>query len=226
MTDHQRPCREFIFIRHGESESNADLVTDHPRTIRLTEKGTQQAQAKAAAWTEQPDIFITSKYLRTQQTALPFQQKFPGVAHEEWNIHEFTFLDPYKYSGTTFSQRHPFSSAYWQKADPHYKDADHAESFAEFVQRCHETLTCMRTSAYNKGLVFCHGYFMKGLIMALDGHFASPSSETMQRFQAFHKSMPLDNCDVVRFSVRGDDVRYTLQNNTPSLPETRPILID
>lgn len=200
--------REFIFIRHGESVSNADLPTDHPQTILLTPKGTQQAQDAAARWQHAPDLFITSKYIRTQLTAEPFRARFPAVPHEEWDIHEFTHLDPEKYKGTTFSQRLPGSKAYWEKADPNHKDGPLAESFAEFAARCHSTLARMKASQQQSSVVFCHGFFIKGLIFALDGHMDTLSHETMPKFLQFHHNTPLDNCAVVRFYVNDDRITH------------------
>lgn len=202
------PIREFIFIRHGESVSNADLATDHPQTILLTPKGAQQASDKAAAWDLVPDIFITSKYVRTQLTAQPFQAKFPNVAHEEWDIHEFTHLDPVKYKGTTFTQRLPGSRAYWDKADPYHKDGPLSESFAEFSARCLATLARMKQSGYQRSLAFCHGFFIKGLVFALEGNMDTLSPETMPKFLTFHLNTPLDNCGVARFFIHGDSITY------------------
>lgn len=206
------PSREFIFIRHGESESNADLATEHPKTINLTPKGIQQARDRAAAWIDVPDIFVTSKYVRTRQTAAPFMDKFPAVPVEEWDIHEFTFLDPQKYKGTTFTERQPHSKAYWEKADPFHKDSAFAESFAEFMQRCLNTLARMQQSPHARVVAFCHGFFIKGLMLAIDGHFTQTNSTTMQTFQELHKTVRVDNCDVVRFVIEGDRIRYHYDN--------------
>ena len=203
------PAREFIFIRHGESVSNADLPTEHPQTIALTPKGAQQALDKAATWQIAPDIFITSKYIRTQLTAAPFRAKFPDVPHEEWDIHEFTYLDPVKYRGTTVTQRRPHTDAYWQKADPYHKDSPEAESFAEFAARCQTALARIRQSQHQRSIAFCHGYFMKGLVLALDGHFDEVSDKTMALFNEFHHRQPLDNCAVLRLHINDDQIAYT-----------------
>lgn len=208
LSAHTLPTREFIFIRHGESVSNADLPTDHPQTIALTPKGAKQASDKAAMWEMAPDIFITSKYIRTQLTAAPFQAKFPNVPHQEWDIHEFTYLDPVKYSGTTVTQRRPHTDAYWQKADPHHKDAPEAESFAEFAARCRATLARIKQNQHQHSIAFCHGYFMKGLALALDGHFDDVSHTTMALFNDFHHRQPLDNCAVLRLRINNDSITY------------------
>lgn len=211
MSAQPLPSREFIFIRHGESESNAGLVTQYPSTVNLTPKGIQQASDAATRWQDAPDVFITSKYVRTVQTARPFLQKFPHVPSEEWDIHEFTHLDPDKYKGTNFADRLPHVQAYWEKADPYHKDGTLAESFAAFMQRCLNTLERMRQSHHTRSVVFCHGYFMKGLMLAVDGHFSVVDSDTMHRFYAFNKSMPLDNCGVVRFIAQGETVSYAVE---------------
>ena len=207
--------REFIFIRHGESESNAGLVTQYPRTVNLTPKGVQQALDAATQWQDAPDVFITSKYLRTQQTAQPFLKKFPHVPSEEWDIHEFTHLDPDKYKGTTFTDRLPHVQAYWEKADPQHKDGALAESFAAFMQRCLNTLERMRQSPHRRSMAFCHGFFMKGLMLAVDGHFTAVNSDTMRRFYTFNQSVTVDNCGIIRFAIQGDAISYTLDSISP-----------
>ena len=58
-------------IRHGESEANAGLPTSDVALIELTEKGHQQAQKVASAFTQAPSLIVTSPYIRTKQTAQP-----------------------------------------------------------------------------------------------------------------------------------------------------------
>jgi len=84
---------DILFIRHAESESNAGLRTEHPATIRLTERGQAQA-ALTAQFLPRPALLVTSPYQRTKATAAPLLARFPGAPQAEWPVQEFTFLKP------------------------------------------------------------------------------------------------------------------------------------
>jgi probable phosphoglycerate mutase len=89
------------FIRHAESEANAGLAKTYPDTIPLTLKGFTQARLLAEPIATEPDLIITSPYLRTQQTAQPLADKYPLVPTERWPKHEFNFLSPITLSPLT-----------------------------------------------------------------------------------------------------------------------------
>src|SRR5512133_1990184 len=115
------------FIRHAESESNAGMRTEHPATIRLTKRGIEQARLTSQIFINTPDLIVTSPYLRTQTTAAPLIERFPGTPHVEWWVQEFTYLDPSYWNGTTFHERQLVAHAYWERSDPRYRDSDNAE---------------------------------------------------------------------------------------------------
>lgn len=94
-------------IRHGESESNADLRTSHPSETTLTPKGLIEAERVAGRFVEAPDLIVVSPYLRSRQTAEPTLQRFAEIAIEEWPVHEFTYLHPNRYRDTMGSERMP-----------------------------------------------------------------------------------------------------------------------
>lgn len=71
----------------------AGLRTEHPATIRLTERGQTQA-ALTAKTLPSPALVVTSPYLRTKQTAAPFLWRFLNAPQAEWPVQEFTFLNP------------------------------------------------------------------------------------------------------------------------------------
>lgn len=206
MTSQKAPPmrNDFYFIRHGESESNAGLKTDNPNTVSLTPHGWGEARHKARLFHERPDRIITSKYRRTQQTAEPFIEKFAGVPVEEWNIHEFTYLPVTRYKNTTNLERQPHIRKFWTAADPQYKEDDTAESFAEFANRCRETVAQMRDNPSGLTLAFSHGYLIKGVLFLLNGHMEKINAETMRKFWQYHAGYVVENCAELRFTINPD----------------------
>ncbi len=93
--------KRLHLIRHAESHSNAGLPTERPGTYPITALGRAQAERFALSGGE-PDLIVTSPYVRTQMTAEPFRKRFPDVPHETWPVQEWTFLSPEYYKGTTF----------------------------------------------------------------------------------------------------------------------------
>ena len=126
---------KICFIRHAESESNAGGRSSDPATIPLSKQGIAQAEALALTLSDKPSLVVTSRYIRTKQTASPVIKKFKDVSHEEWDIHEFTYLSPTKCENTTSADRLPMVQAYWEKCDPFYCDGEGAESFIDFIKR-------------------------------------------------------------------------------------------
>ncbi len=214
-------AKRILFIRHGESESNAGAKTEHPQSINLTDTGRQQARDKAAALDVAPDLIVTSSYIRTQQTAEPFLARFAGVPAEEWNIHEFTFLAADKYKNTTNEERRPDLMKFWTNADPDHRDGDDSETFNEFVGRCRDTVEKMKKAQGDTILVFCHGYTMNCLCYLLDGKFdKGVTPQSMLDFWDWHAENKIDNCATIEFAVNGDSV--TQVKKSPAPPARKP----
>lgn len=219
--------KTVYFIRHGESQSNAGEKTSSAGEVNLTSRGIQEAFNRAAGWEEKPDLIVTSPYIRTKQTAAPMIEKFPGTPQEEWNIHEYTYLSALKYSGTTNVERRPHMMAYWDRADPDYKDDKDAESFNEFVKRCKDTVEKIRTAEGPVTIAYCHGYMMNGILMALDGRFDKVDGSTMKAFWDFHAEHKVNNCDVFRFDVEDGKVTYVpASGNAPQKKPKGPAFND
>lgn len=219
--------KKVIFIRHGESESNAGQKTQHPQSINLTPKGRQEAEDKAAGFTARPDLVATSRYVRTKQTAEPFLKKFDAVPVAEWNIQEFTFLSAAKYKDTTNAERMPFLEEYWNRADPYYKDDDTAESFVEFVGRCRDAVEQMKKCDDGLTVAFSHGYLMNGIRFLLKGGFEKTDSDTMRDFWTYHKTHKIENCATLEFEVEGNKVSL-VETAKPAQPRKphRPFILD
>lgn len=213
--------RAFYFIRHGESESNAGLKTQHPRTIALTPTGRAQAESKAQGFSHRPDLIVTSRYIRTGQTAAPFMKKFAGVPVQEWNIHEFTYMSADKYKDTTNLERRPHIDAYWDRADPHHRDDATSESFADFAARCRDTVNRMKACDAPVTLAFSHGYMMRGVLFTLEGRFDEVTPQTMRDFWHTHLNSRIHNCAKFDFEILRDGVAFTGHD---MIDETAPLL--
>jgi len=171
-----------IFIRHGESTTNAGAVCEDVALVELTERGWQQARDLAAGWTETPDLIVTSPYTRARQTAQPTIELFPQVPVEVWPIQEFMSLEPIRWNRTTFEERRPFSDSYWRSCDPNWSDGPAAETFATLLQRTEDAL--MRLSAMPpESLVFAfgHGHFMQAVRVTV----LHPSAGPAEKMRAF-----------------------------------------
>lgn len=205
-------AKKVLFIRHGESQSNAGEKTEHPLSIKLTQTGVQQAAEAAQHFSLRPALIVTSKYIRTKQTAEVFLEKFGYVPQEEWDIHEFTFLSPAKYKGTTNLERKSHIEAYWKAEDPLSRE-EGAESFTDFSHRCKSTLDRIKNCPEGLTLAFSHGYVMLGLTFALEGKFDVITQETMRDFWITHNARRIPNCGQIAFIAEGGNLR--LENETP-----------
>ena len=151
----------FWFIRHGESESNAGLASTSPQSIKITEKGFQQAECIANYIQNKPSLFIHSPYLRTKQTGQPLFEKFPNVPIEVWPIQEYTYLPEENYYQTTTMQRYPKAQEYFRKGDPDYIAGEGAESFNQFRSRIKTTFDKLRILDSKFTVIIGHGWFMR-----------------------------------------------------------------
>lgn len=75
---------DVFFLRHGESQANADYVFATPDSP-LTEKGIAQAIAAGRAYEGGFDRIIASPLLRTRQTATYFWGAHPGLPAVEYD---------------------------------------------------------------------------------------------------------------------------------------------
>lgn len=195
----------FYLIRHGESASNAGEKTLDAASTTLTERGWQGARANATSFPETPHLIVTSRYIRTAQTAKPLLERFASVPVEEWDIHEFTYMSADKYAGTTTFDRRPFIDEYWKRIDPHFADGD-GESFAQFAARCRAFIARMGNTT-GITAAFSHGHFTRGVLHALQGNFDSVTPATMTAFWQDHHANPIPNCTRYVFAVGDGKVK-------------------
>ncbi|NJN53854.1 MAG: histidine phosphatase family protein [Anaerolineae bacterium] len=108
-------------------------------------------------------------------------------------VHEFTYLHPDRYNGTTGNQRGPFAQAYWERNDPWEQEGGEGESFAALLMRVQETLSRLYEMSAEFTAVFSHGLFLRAMLWsALTGiHSATP--ENMRRYHNFVRGVWMPN---------------------------------
>lgn len=79
-------------------------------------------------------------------------------------MEEFTYLEPSRWNGTSRTERLPHIEAYWQTADPSYRDGPRAESFDTLLGRVETTLARLeKLPADALVYAFSHGQFMQAV---------------------------------------------------------------
>jgi broad specificity phosphatase PhoE len=202
MTEPASPVStKIILVRHGQSVTNAGGRAADQVSNPLTELGRAQSREFADRFDCKPTLFVTSPFLRAQQTSEPLRQRFPDVPVEEWPIQEFSFLNPALHKGTSEADRESHVVAYWQREDPAYMDGAEAESFTLFLDRARETIR--RLAATDPGgciVVFTHGFFMQAIRLMLLFPNAT-DAELMANFQRFHFLNLIQNIGSLEFEV-------------------------
>ncbi len=186
-----------IFIRHGQSTGNAGIPCHDLALLELTELGWQQAKKIAFAWTERPNLIVTSPYLRAQQTATPTIESFQNVPVEVWPIQEFTYLQPSRWNGTLSEERMPHILRYWDRANPNYCDGDGAESFGMLLRRAERALERLQALSEDTLVyAFSHGQFIQAIrSVIMDKELTD--QEKMQQFWRKGEPPAIRNCQLV-----------------------------
>jgi probable phosphoglycerate mutase len=184
-------------IRHAESVANFGGATDDPARIPLTERGKVQARHLAAAFPRSPAMIVTSGYARTKLTAQPTLKRFPDIPHQEWPVHEFTYLHSLHGELTTAAQRRPMVEEYWLQADPFYVDGPAAESFAGLLNRARALLQQLQQCVDGPVAVFTHGQFIRAVLWVLMTEPIAPTATEMRLFRAFVIAFQLPNTAIV-----------------------------
>ncbi len=201
-------------IRHGQSQANAGVATEHPKSIALTELGLEQAQQIAHQISFTPQTVIVSPYSRTLETARPLLSKLRSngveVLVKEWAIQEFTYLSPVRCRGTTAAERQVWAQAYWQRADPDWEDGDGAESFRQLMARV-EQFSLQLAQEAGPTVVFGHGMFFKAFLIGLE-YGTEASAEAMHRYRTLESAAPIHNAEIVPLKASSDGTWLTFQD--------------
>ena len=186
-------------IRHAQSAGNAGLPTDYPDSNPLTATGLEDAQRIAKAIAPAPDLIVTSPYQRARQTAEPTRLRYPTARFEVLPVHEFTFLAPAGFVGTTVLDRRPAVVDYWDRADPAYCHGPGAESWQDLFRRVRALLERLRQEP-GFTVVFTHDQFIKAVLFELRFKPEVLHRDCMISFREFLGQTRVANGEIVRLS--------------------------
>jgi probable phosphoglycerate mutase len=195
--------KTVLLIRHAESQANVGRTTSNAEAIELTEAGLAQAQELAERINQKPELIVTSPYIRTLHTAQPLLDKFSDVKHEQWHVHEFTYLSPAKCRNTTMEERIPWAIEYWERNDPDYRDGDGVESFADFIKRICQIQSQLSQRPEQFIIVFSHFQFINAILWLKTRNLPSNiTGVNMQDFRIYLLSQsPISNAQIIRYEV-------------------------
>ncbi|ANY89631.1 phosphoglycerate kinase [Pseudomonas putida] len=180
-------------VRHGESAANAGRPTKDHASIPLTAKGLEQAHMVARSFTNAPGLIVASPFLRAQATAQVTAARYPAVAFETWPIQEYTYLAPARCVDTTLAQRRGWVEAYWQRADPAYRDGEGAESFQELVGRARSFLHRLGKHPATDIAVFSHGQLINTVAWLLEHEPQEIDGLAMQDWREYEIANHIEN---------------------------------
>jgi broad specificity phosphatase PhoE len=214
--------REVWWIRHAESLGNAGFRTREHGTYSLTENGFAQAEAFAAWCERRPSLVVTSSFTRARETAAPCLRRHAPPATDEWSVHEITYLAPARCVDTTHEERNEMARGYWERWDPHYRDGDGAETFAEFIDRVASALDRARHCSEPFITVFTHAMFIRGILWFALHRPSHIDRESMRMYHAFSHGFPVPNCAVLPMLISEDGEIWPGKIHTPLSNEISP----
>lgn len=198
------PQKKVSMIRHAKSEWNAWNTTEWPESIPITLDGTTASEELASTLEWPISTIIHTHYLRTEQTAAPFIEKFPDakkIMHP--CAYEFAYLDSELYKNTTMDQRATARDDFWSNNDMNHKETEKTESVKEFVTRVLEfkkyLIDIMKSPEHNKVIIFGHGLFMRMLLDILRNSNYNIESESKSRVRKVlqNKEGYIENLQVI-----------------------------
>ncbi len=196
--------KRLHLVRHGESESNAGGRTTAHHETRITERGQAQAERLTETWSlGDPSLIVTSPFVRTKLTAASFVKRYAHVPQTQWNVQEFTQIDPKNWHGTTHEERMPKIREYWEESRPNYRDGPDAESFVMFFTRVRWMFERALEHTERNIVIFTHATFMQAAIWTI---LVEPFPEThddMRRFYRFSEVVNIDNTATLSFTWHG-----------------------
>lgn len=188
LTKHSKTgpnIKKVWLFRHGESVANARGISSDPALVPLTETGLAQADLIVKEFNIVPDLIITSPYVRTAETARPLLKRYPDIPREEWPVHEFTYISPYRCQNTNMADRKPMVEQYWRRADPNHCDGEGAESFNNFLDRARSSLSLLKGRKEKFIVIFTHGQFICAIKWLLDQNINPGKISDMLVFREF-----------------------------------------
>jgi len=193
----KKPKKTIWLIRHAESMANADPNYRANEfsipSLQLSELGFKQAEKVIEYFKTAPDLIVTSSFLRTKQTAKHVLEKYPNVPHEEWGIHEFTYLSLNRCFNTSFAERKPFIQEYWDRNSPTYFDGEGSETFADFMGRTRKAIELIKNREENFIVLFSHQYTIAAFQYLLENNPKEITEKEMKAYREYFLSNKMNN---------------------------------
>ncbi len=177
------------------------------KTVPITDQGMEQAKKLCAKWQAAlptPSAIYCSQMLRTQQTAQPFCEHYQLAAQQLELLNELSCLGFATVKGLMGKERSKLAQAYWLTADVNHRDAEDADTFAEFLARIDGFIATAPKLKHNS-LCFSHGQWIGLLAWRLLGCTLNDNAD-MQKFRQFQTAMPMYNTVVYRLDISDDGV--------------------
>jgi len=226
-------------IRHGESAGNVarhDALTagrswieieTRDADVRLSQRGERQADALGRWFTEmpkadQPDIVLTSPYIRARQTAARICDRLPTkpelVIDERVREKELGVLD--RLTDTGLGQLQPQQAELRRHLGKFYHRPPGGESWCDVILRLRSTLdTISLHYAGRRVLIVCHQVVVLCFRYLLEGL-------DEQTLLAIDAAGNVANCSVTEYSSASDTARMLLRRYnfvSPLAQEAVPI---
>jgi broad specificity phosphatase PhoE len=131
----------------------------------------------------------------TLSSAEPLLQRFPSTPVHTWPMEPLAYLGTMQRAQSTPRDRHEWSRAHWDAADPKAVMGAGGEPFVDFMRRVSDFAERVRTMR-GHGIVFGHGSFLMAYLIALEQGFDA-TAETMARFKSIEDPAPLPHGCIV-----------------------------
>ncbi len=198
----------LILVRHGESESNAEMRFGDADTP-MTERGHQQAKATARwlAKHARPEIIVASTMKRALDTAHYLAKPYGMTPVANHLMREVDLGDLENLTPAEAAERYPET---WER-NQDFENLDFGwpggETRRQFFARVRQAFAQLPSVGPGKDLlVVSHGGVLSSYVaQLLEG-----------RPQSWHKYM-LGNCSVTTLAVKGDSTTVLDLNNTAHL---------
>ena len=200
----------LILVRHGESESNAEMRFGNAATP-LTERGHRQAKATARwlAGHARPEILVASTMKRALDTAHYLAEPFGVTPVAHHLLREVDLGDLENLTPAEAAERYPET---WER-NQDFEDLDFGwpggETRRQFFARVRLAFAQLPSVGSGQDL----------LVVSHGGVLCSYLAELLEgRPQSWHKYF-LGNCSVTTLAVRKDSISVLDLNNTGHLSE-------
>lgn len=206
---------ELIFIRHGQTQANADGRWQGWSDYPLTPLGQTQAQAVAQRLASIPDDFIalyTSPLLRARQTAQAISNALGLDATTVESLKEIDFGELNNISLEEMEAQHPNLFTRWQdKSDMEFQwpgGEQRGKFFARAAAACDLILSNhSNSSKQHSVIVVAHG----GTLRACLAHLLP---DQFGRWWTYS----LDNAGLTRVQIDENEARLIVLNDTTHQP--------